>query len=199
VQERPGEEDKAERTLREVRYALLDNSERDIVDPRRRVHERRIRRRLPVVGQMKVVRVLHRLVALLWSRDRHCTRLHTRRTGRVVLRLSGRTFSRHIREREACCTLLVNLLLCRTDDDERGSMNRCLWDEPVRGWHAKQAGDEGRDAEEEEVPMEARRLTQGELGALCHERLVADVSTGTIEKTRKARLTETLWSKKKRM
>lgn len=53
-------------------------------------------------------------------------------------------------------------------DEERSCVYRCLGDEAVWGREAEQAGDEGRDAEKEEVVVEPGWLAQRELGSLSN-------------------------------
>ena len=48
-------------------------------------------------------------------------------------------------------------------------MNRGLGDKAVRRRDAEEACDEGGDAEQEEVPVEAGGLAEGEVCALGHE------------------------------
>lgn len=53
-------------------------------------------------------------------------------------------------------------------DEERGCVDRRLGDEAIWCREAEQPGDEGRDAEKEEVVVEPGWLAQRELGSLSN-------------------------------
>ena len=153
MEEGPGEEDEAERALREVRDALLDHRDGHLVPAR-------VARAVVRLGRVGLdIGVAGLLQARAGAGDGVVAR------SRVVLS-------------DRCPALLVGLcaggrrldvvLRGAAHDEERRRVDRRLRDEAVGSGHTQQAGNEGCNAEEEEVVMEPWRFPQGKLRALRH-------------------------------
>ena len=74
---------------------------------------------------------------------------------------------------DGCDMAFVSTFFVRISDDlchaQGVGVERCLWDQAIGEWDAKEACDAGGEAEEEEVPMETCWFAERELGSLSDE------------------------------
>jgi hypothetical protein len=198
VQERAREQHEAERALREVRHALLDDGDRHLRPARVVVCIVVV---LLFVGAGFLVCVRRRQRRARRRASAACWRARRRGPAQTVGPLP---FFRVAMLSISPPRLSPQPLGIRPAADRPSAhdktlrMDRRLRDEPVRRGHAEQAREEGRDAEQEEVPVEAGRLAERE-GCALRVRVSGAKEGGGQRRARTCAMSDdTLWSKKKR-